>query len=514
MNGLYDEIKIAMYSVWARRWLALVVAWLVCILGWIAVSLQPPSYDSEARVFVKTQNISSSNKPGNAAEQYEKIQQLSNTILSYENLQKVVRGTNLGLQIVTDKEMDGAVESLRAKTEVELKEDSFYDISVTQSDPVLARDVVQKIIDIMQEENIAGDRNTIAEKIRFWDEEVEKNQKVLNTIEQRRIKFEQENLGLLPGSGSISQRIDDARNDLSQIDSQLISAQSALVALNAQLASESPTINTPTFNSSAPGGGGGARASLARARGILAEARSRGLTDRHPDIVALQKQIEALQRQAEAEPRGSGGGVVRTANPAYTQLQSLRAERRATVSALQTRKSTLESELSQLTSRQTLAPGVASEMEAINRELDSAKVQYENALAERRAVEFDDNVESKTDAVKFSIIDKPSLTTIPSAPNRPLLLTIVLFFGIGAGVATAFALGHLQTSFPTASRLERASGLPVIGTVSLMLTPQQKTARNKNLKLLIGGTASLMGAFTLLLIVEFTQRGIVSAAGA
>ena len=513
MNGLYDEIKIAMYSVWARRWLALAVAWLVCILGWIAVSLQPPSYDSEARVFVKTQNISSSNKPGDAAEQFEKIQELSNTILSYENLQKVVRGTNLGLQVVTDKEMDGAVDSLRSKTEVELKEDSFYDISVTQSDPVLARDVVQKIIDIMQEENIAGDRNTIAEKIRFWDEEVEKNQKVLNDIEQKRIKFEQENLGLLPGSGSISQRVDDARNDLSQIDSQLISAQSALVALNAQLASESPTINTPTFNPGVPGGGG-ASASLARARGTLAEARSRGLTDRHPDVVALQKQIEALRRQAEAEPTGSGSGVVRTANPAYTQLQSLRAERRATVSALQTRKSTLEAELSQLTSRQTLAPSVAAELDTINRELDSAKVQYENALAERRAVEFDDNVESKTDAVKFSIIDKPSLSTIPSAPNRPLLLTIVLFFGIGAGIAIAFALGHLQTSFPTASRLERASGLPVIGTVSLMLTSQQRKARNKNLKLLIGGTASLMGAFALLLIVEFTQRGLVSAAGA
>ncbi len=514
MNGLYDEIKIALYSVWSRRWLALGVAWLICILGWIAVSLQPPSYESEARVYVKTQNISSSQQGNSTNEQRKKIEQLSNTILSYENLQKVVRGTNLGLSVVTDKEMDGAVEALRTKTEVELEEDSFYDISVTQSDPVLARDIVQKLIDIMQEENIAGDRSTIAEKISFWDEEVAKNQKILSDVEQRRIKFEQENLGLLPGVGSVSQRIESARNELNQIDTQLISAQSALVALNAQLASESPTINTPTFN---PGvsGGGGASSALASARGALAEARSRGLTDRHPDVVALQKQIAALRSQAAAEPRRTGGSsVIRTPNPAYSQLQSLRAERSATVAGLRTRKAALQSELAQLSSRQSLEPGVASEMEAINREFDSAKVQYDNALAERRAVEFDDNVESKTDAVKFSIIDKPSLSSVPSAPNRPLLLTIVLFFGLGAGVAVAFAMGHLQTSFPTASRLERASGLPVIGTVSLMLTPEQKTARTKNLKLLIGGTASLMGAFALLLIVEFTQRGLVTAAGA
>ncbi len=513
MNGLYDEIKIALYSVWSRRWLALGVAWLICILGWIAVSLQPPSYESEARVYVKTQNISSSQQGNSTNEQRKKIEQLSNTILSYENLQKVVRGTNLGLSVVTDKEMDGAVEALRTKTEVELEEDSFYDISVTQSDPVLARDIVQKLIDIMQEENIAGDRSTIAEKISFWDEEVAKNQKILSDVEQRRIKFEQENLGLLPGVGSVSQRIESARNELNQIDTQLISAQSALVALNAQLASESPTINTPTFNPVT--GGGGASSALASARGALAEARSRGLTDRHPDVVSLQKQIAALRSQAAAEPRASSGrSVIRTPNPAYSQLQSLRAERSATVAGLRTRKAALQSELAQLSSRQSLEPGVASEMEAINREFDSAKVQYDNALAERRAVEFDDNVESKTDAVKFSIIDKPSLSSVPSAPNRPLLLTIVLFFGLGAGVAVAFAMGHLQTSFPTASRLERASGLPVIGTVSLMLTPEQKTVRTKNLKLLIGGTASLMGAFALLLIVEFTQRGLVTAAGA
>ena len=49
MNGLYDELRIAVHSVWNRRWLALAIAWGVCLLGWLVVSLIPASYESSAR---------------------------------------------------------------------------------------------------------------------------------------------------------------------------------------------------------------------------------------------------------------------------------------------------------------------------------------------------------------------------------------------------------------------------------------------------------------------------------
>ena len=49
MNGLYDEFKIAVHSVWNRRWLALAVAWGLCLLGWLVVALIPNSYESQAR---------------------------------------------------------------------------------------------------------------------------------------------------------------------------------------------------------------------------------------------------------------------------------------------------------------------------------------------------------------------------------------------------------------------------------------------------------------------------------
>jgi hypothetical protein len=91
-----------------------------------------------------------------------------------------------------------------------------------------------------------------------------------------------------------------------------------------------------------------------------------------------------------------------------------------------------------------------------------------------------------------------------------LLLALVLFAGIGAGAGTAFALGHLQTSFPTASKLEKASGLPVIGSISQMLTSAQRDERKKKLKMFAGGVSALVGVFALLVVVEFIQRGMAA----
>ena len=57
MNSLTDEILSAIYSVWHRRWLALAVAWGVCLLGWLAVALVPNSYESRARIFIQRPEV-------------------------------------------------------------------------------------------------------------------------------------------------------------------------------------------------------------------------------------------------------------------------------------------------------------------------------------------------------------------------------------------------------------------------------------------------------------------------
>jgi polysaccharide biosynthesis transport protein len=90
------------------------------------------------------------------------------------------------------------------------------------------------------------------------------------------------------------------------------------------------------------------------------------------------------------------------------------------------------------------------------------------------------------------------------------LLTLVLIAALGGGTGTAFAMGQLQGSYATPSRLAKASGLPVLGSIHEVLTRDQRTERAKKMKLFAGGTAALVGVYALLMVVEFVQRSMVA----
>ena len=502
MNGLYDEFRIAIHSVWNRRWLALAVAWGVCILGWLVVALIPNKYESKAQIQVQTQSILSNQVGIDPQAQRKSIQQLQQTLTSSNNLERVVRGTALGSSVVSDREIAGKIEGLRANIEVKAEQDDFFAITVKQPSPKLARDVVQKLIDVAEDENIAGDRKETSQTLRFLDAQIDARQRDLQEAEAKRVAYETQNLGLLPGVGSVSQRMEASRAELSQIESQLIQARSSLAALNGQLAGTPATLNTPSM------GGGGAPSALGQAQGELASMRARGFTDSHPDVIAMKNQVAALR--AAGGGGSSGGGSYKTPNPAFSSLQSMRAEREASATALQARKGAIQADMAQLAAKQTAEPGVAAEYQRINRDHDVLKAQYDKLVADRDNVRLRGQVETQTDAVQFKVVKTPSLSSVPAAPNRPLLLLGVLIAGIGIGVGTAFALGHLQTSYPTAAKLERASGLPVIGSISQMLTGAERIARRQKMKLFYGATGGLVGVFALLMVAEFVQRGMTA----
>lgn len=509
MNGLYDEIRLALHSVWNRRWLALAIAWGICLLGWLAVALIPSSYESTAKVTVKTQDILAQKIGISPNETRKNIERIQQTLNSSSNLEKVVRGTKLGEKVVSEAELAGKIEGLRRSITIkpDLTNESAFSISASQPTPKLAREVVNKLIDVAEEDSLAGDRKEVSQSLRFLDAQIESRQKELQDAEAKRVAFETANLGMLPGIGSVSARLEAARAELGQIDSQLIQARSALAALNSQLAGTPQSLNTPMPGG---GGGGGGNPALAQAQADLASMRARGLTDNHPDVIATRNQISILRSQGSGSVKASGGGSYSTPNPAYSSLQSMRAEREAAATALQARKSALQADMSSLMGKQTSEPGVAAELQRLNRDYEVKKTQYDKLLGDRESIRLRSQVESQTDAVQLQRLENPSLPSAPAAPNRPLLLALVLFAGIGAGIGSAFALGHLQTSFATASKLERASGIPVIGTISQMLTSAQRAERKRKMRLFYGASAALFGAFVLMLLLEFIQRGLVA----
>ncbi len=505
MPSLYDELLIALHGVWNRRWLALGVTWAVCAVGWLAVSLIPNSYESKARVYVATQSVIQDKVGISPIEQQKNLDGLRQTLMSADNLEKVVRGTDLAGTVSSDADVAARVGMLRNHITILSTDDNMFEITTSMSDSSasdrtnarLATQITQKLLDIFQQENITGSRDETKQGIAFLDQQIAETGKALAEADQKRVAFEQRYLGVLPGAGSIADRMNAARTEISQIDMQLTSAQSGLAAMNGQLA------GTPR---SIAGGGGVSvgNPALAQAQAQLAEARARGWTSEHPDVIAMQRQIAALKAQGSGTVSGGGSSP----NPAYLSLKSMQAERAATVQALQARKGQLQADLNMMLSKQISEPGLASEQERLSRDYDVLKDQYDKLLASREEVRLRGSVQSETNATTFRVIDPPSVPGAPASPNRPLLLVGVLIVGIGAGVGAAFAMGQVRNTFPTAQKLAKAAGLPVIGSVTETLNPAQLLERQQRMKLFAGGCAGLGGVCLLLIVVEFIQRGM------
>ena len=97
-----------------------------------------------------------------------------------------------------------------------------------------------------------------------------------------------------------------------------------------------------------------------------------------------------------------------------------------------------------------------------------------------------------TDTVQFNILEPPFAEADPVAPNRPMLLVAVLVFALGAGGAVAFGLNQLKPVFFNKRTLSKVAGLPVLGSVSMIMSPDDVSARRRRTIAWTGANLALL----------------------
>ncbi|HEV2818811.1 MAG TPA: XrtA system polysaccharide chain length determinant [Allosphingosinicella sp.] len=506
MGGLYDQLRLALHQVWRRRWLAIAVAWGVCVLGWLVIALIPSSYEAKARLFVQMQSILPNQIGITPDERNNQLLRLKQTLTSNENLVRVVRRTDLNSLVASERDLPGIVAGLRSRVTVTAQPDGGIEIKANSNisgfsngqNARTAAATVQGLIDLFVEQNLSGDRRETGQGLQFYDQELRRREVALQEAEQRRVEFEQRFLGVLPGSGSIADRMSAAQVELANLEQQIAAANGALNSMRAQLAATPQTI--PGVGDS----GGSATGQIAQLQGQIAGYLARGWTESHPDIVYARQQIARLRPYAASERQsGNTGGM---SNPSYVSLRAMMAEREASLAAATARRNQLQSDLSQLTSRQSTQPGLAAEQTRLTHDYEVLKQQYDQLLANREQVRLRSDIQARTSPLIVNVVEPPSVPSVPAAPNRPILLTAVLILGLGAGVAAAFVAGQLQTTFPTQGKLAEVTGLPVLGTISEVVTAPERVRRRQRLIWLGGAGAALAASWTVLILVEFWQR--------
>ncbi len=510
MNTLYDDLRATLHSIWQRRWLALAVAWVVCVLGWLGVTMVPNSYESRARVFVQLYDPLATQVGINDADRKASIDKVRDSLTGTLNLEKVIRETRLGENITSRKQMDSAVAGLAKAIKITSEQDNLFTITARSSslrlsdgeNAKVSRDVVQKLIDIFKAENMDGGQGEMKQTLQFLDQQLASRQGELQAAEQRRLAFETAHPELAQGGTSLIQRLEQGRAAIRGLDADIAAAQGSLAAINAQITSTPQTLTVA-------GAAGGAKGQLAQVQADLEMMRARGLTENHPDVISARNQIAFLRRQAKKD----GGSMIATAgtpNPTYATLEATRAERQANLQSLQARRAAAATEIEQIAGQQFSNPALVQEAQNISRDYDVLKSQYDKMLTDRENLRLKGQVVSARGTAKVDVLDPPVMPRAPVAPNRPLLLLLVLVGGAVAGLGVAFAASEMQSSFATTSKLERTTGLPVLGAISQSLTAEAQASQARKARNFYVASVALGGVFALLLAMEFIQRGSIA----
>lgn len=510
MDQVLQQILGYAKAAWRRRWWGVVVAWLVCIVGWTWVMTIPDRYAASARVYVDTQTLLKPLLAGLAAEPnvQQQIQMMTRQLVSRPTLEKVARMTDLDVKAKTPEQTEAMLNGLASRIAIaDAGRENLYTISYQDPNGELAKKVVQSLLTIFVETSLGKTRQDISSSQRFIEEQLQQYQQKLTDAETALTEFKRTHIGMMPGQGGgYYAKLAETSALLRQAQLDQQEAVNRRNQLKRQLTDEEPELTAAAMASSNSEIDGRIQA-LEKQMDLL----RLQYTDLHPDIQSTKRLIAKLEEQKKIDLAGrkADPAGARIQNPVYQQLTIAIAEADATVSSLGARVAEYQRRYSDLHNASNMIPQVEQDYTQLMRDYDVYRQNYDALLKRRESVTMSGEVESKTDTVDFRVIDPPFVPSQPAGPDRPLLLSMVTLGGLGAGIAVAFLLSQLRRTVTDRRALRELTGLPLLGAVSRVETDESRRRKRKGLLAYLAALGSLIAAYGAVMILQL----LVSRAG-
>ncbi len=471
---------------------ATVALGVVLATYWIAMAL-PNEYQSYATVLVEPQSVD----PGLVAPGVpesnlnERLHLMTAQILSRPRLSEII--DDLGLYpdesdyLVREEvidlmrsavsvepvipEMDQATKGRRGELEI-----NTFTISFKYRDPLLARDVAQRLANDFIQEHI-DNRVTVSQKsLEFIGGELERLAESIQKVEAEIARVKEANPGRLPEDFQANQRrFERVLGDLAVARRSLALAQSDEDFYRSQVASAASL--------AAPNDDASPARRLELLKLALAEYEGRGFTDKHPDVVRTRIELEAVRKSIEEDQQQSAD---EGSQFSYMQQQSAAEARRAAL-----RKQASAEEVARLENLATeiqqlleATPAVAEQLDALQRQYEHLSASFQDFSNRRLEATVQAQLERRQLGEQFRVIEAAFVAPEPSSPNRILIIALGIFFGIALGGGVGVLAEAADTSVHSPRQLQSALRLPVLASIPrIVLESDRMRLRRRRLRM-------------------------------
>ena len=463
-------------GLWKHRRLGFVTALVIGLIGATVVMLLPSRYEASARAYVDTQTILRPLMEGMAVQPdvTQQLSMMSRALLSRANLQEVATVAGLLDGTQTEVATESLLSALSKKIQFEpAGRENFFSLKYRHPEPEVALSVVTSLLDIFFNSARSNQERDTRQALAFLDEQIKLYEVKLVAAENALKEFKINNLEVMPNlqqdyfaqTAEVQQKLDQAQLEYQQ-------------TLNARAALRSQLEGVPqSFSSADPRAGPGAMSEtekrLRDSQSRLSDLRMR-YTERHPDVQNTARIVEDLEKAYQQEKAaianngGIGPGQIVVPNRVFQDLKVALANTDAQVASLRARVADAQRRLQSVRTLAKTVPEVEAQYKQLNRDYEVNKTNYEQLVSRRESALLSGNLDATSGAGDFRVVDPPKVSTAPVWPNRPLLLILVCFGSLAAGVFAALVRSQSAPAFFDVYSLRAATDVPVFGSVSLV----------------------------------------------
>ena len=238
-----------------------------------------------------------------------------------------------------------------------------------------------------------------------------------------------------------------AAQEISEISTQLVTAQAERTAADARLKQVEGLLNSPNgVESAAEVLGSPTIQSLKEQEAELRRSVAELATEygpRHPRLINANAQIADLQRNIRTE-------VNKVVESLRNQAQLARA-----------REASLKANLDRMKGRVSELNAAEVHLHALEREAAASRSLLESFLSRSKETYEQESIQ-QPDARVISRADTP---TKPSSPNKPVIMAGALVFFASLGMALAFMAEAMENGIRSTKEVEEDLGVPALGLI-------------------------------------------------
>lgn len=536
MNPKFDPILDEIRGGWRFRWRAFGVAAVITLVGWLVVFALPDRYQAQSKVLVNTRTALQPALQGLVvtADVSGELDYVRQSLLATPQLSRLAEQVGaLPATGLTPRRRQTILDMLAARIDISLQQDqslsdsgqsgsTTYSITYQDVSQARALALVKLLTSDLVQETLGGSEQGSEHAQAFLQSQMAAYETRLRDAESSLAAFKSQHFGLLLSEqGGYFQQLAHETQAVEDLKTKLLVAESRRRELTEELHGNAAISSTEASPVVGPNGmvvGGDTMSQIqavqARLNQLLLQ-----YTDKYPGVIAARQELAELkQRRAEelvALKQGDAAAAASSgasANPIYQSIELALNKANVEVADLQTELAERQQKAKDLKTLLDSTPQLQAQYAQLSRDYDSNKQQYAALLASYDKARLGQQA-GNAGAVRFEMVEPPTVSYTPVSPKRVKLLLLVLCFGLGAGSGLAYWLNQHQPVVGSATGLRRLTGIPVIIVGAAFPTRSTQVSRSQ-VRRFAFAVGCLLAGFVVVVVLSHLGVRLGGAHGA